>query len=272
MSSAPTSPETPAPDSRPEHLRLSAAEVHPRHALSGFALSPDGRQVALVQVRDRRAEEDRQRKRVRDIPLADLCLLPTGGGYPRPFTSSGDVSQPGAWSPDGSRLLLQRDGALRSVPLDGGTLQTVYRGALYRPRLSPGDAHLGGPRWSPGGDRVLLATREAPETTLLLVSADGSHPAPPADRGGHPGLLGLVPGRALGGGGGAGRGHLRGRPAPGGRGPGGGPRPVAGAPQRLPQARGGVVARPGGSTPPGVSLQPLRLGQALDGHLPRLRS
>ena len=51
---------------------------------------------------------------------------------------------------------------------------TVYRGALYRPRLGPGDAHLGGPRWSPDGQGVLLATREAPETTLLLVSADGT--------------------------------------------------------------------------------------------------
>ena len=94
--------------------------MHPRQALSGFALSPDGRQVALVQVRDRRAEEDRQRKRVRDVPLADLCLLPTGGGYPRPFTSTGDVSQPGAWAPDGSRLLLQRGGRCAACPWTGG--------------------------------------------------------------------------------------------------------------------------------------------------------
>jgi dipeptidyl aminopeptidase/acylaminoacyl peptidase len=149
--------------------------VHARQSLSGFALSPDGQQLVLVQVRDRRAVEDRQRKRVRETPLADLCLLPTGGGYPRPFTSTGDVAQLAAWSPDGSRLLLQRGGVLCSVPLDGGAPQTVFRGALYRSRLGPGDAHLGGPRWSPGeGSWVLLATRMAPETTLLLVSADGS--------------------------------------------------------------------------------------------------
>ena len=115
-----TPPETPPADTRPEHLRLSAAEVHPRQSLAGFALSPDGQQLALVQVRDRRAGEDRQRKRVRDIPLADLCLLPTGGGYPRPFTSTGDVSQPGAWSPDGTRLLLQRGGAAQRAPGRGG--------------------------------------------------------------------------------------------------------------------------------------------------------
>ena len=155
-----TPPET-RPDTRPEHLRLSAAEVHPRQSLSGFALSPDGQQLALVQVRDRRAGEDRQRKRVRDIPLADLCLLPTGGGYPRPFTSTGDVSQPGAWSPDGTRLLLQRGGALCSVPLGGGAPVTVYRGALYRPRLAPATPTSAGPAGRPTG-RGCCWPRERP--------------------------------------------------------------------------------------------------------------
>ena len=174
MSSTPALPETPAPDSRPEHLRLSAAEVHPRQSLAGFALAPDGRRMALVQVRDRRAAEDRQRERVEETPLADVCLLPAGGGYPRPFTSTGDVSQPAAWSPDGRRLLLERDGALRSVPLDGGRrADRLPRGPLpapARPRRRPPRA---GPAGRRTGEWVLLATREAPETTLLLVSADG---------------------------------------------------------------------------------------------------
>jgi len=162
--------ETP---SRPEARRLTPADVHPRQSLGGFALAPDGRRIALLQVRDRRAAPDAQRGRVEETPLADVCLLPAGGGYPQPLTATGDVPHPAVWSPDGRRLLLERDGALRSVPLDGGPALPVFSGALYRPRLAPGDAHLGTPRWSPDGRSILLAVREAPETSLLLVGADG---------------------------------------------------------------------------------------------------
>jgi dipeptidyl aminopeptidase/acylaminoacyl peptidase len=129
--------------------------------------------VALVQVRDRRAGPDAQGAKIEETPLADVCLLPTAGGYPRPVSASGDVSRPAVWSPDGRRLLLERDGALRSLTLDGGESPAVYRGALYRSRLAPGDAYLGAPRWSPDGQWILLAVREASETSLLLVGADG---------------------------------------------------------------------------------------------------
>jgi dipeptidyl aminopeptidase/acylaminoacyl peptidase len=49
----------------------------------------------------------------------------------------------------------------------------LHKGALHRPRLAAGDAPLGWPRFSPDGQWVLAATREAPETTLLLLGADG---------------------------------------------------------------------------------------------------
>ena len=174
--------------------RLTATDVHPRQSLGGFALAPDGRQVALVQVRDRRAAPDTQGAKVEETPLADVCLLPAAGGYPRPVSASGDVSRPAVWSPDGRRLLLERDGALRSVPLDGGEEQVVYRGAIYRPRLAAGDAFLGAPRWSPDGRSLLLAVREAPETSLLLVGADGRSQRRLMTVAGTARLVGLGPG------------------------------------------------------------------------------
>lgn len=166
----------PPPAARPisrDEWQLSAGEVHSRQSLSGFALSPDGCQLVLVQVRDRRTEEDRDGKRIKDTTLADVCLLPADGGYPRPFTTTGNVSQPAVWSPDGQRLLLERAGTLCSVPLGGGKPQIVYRGTIERPHLGAGDAHLGGPRWSPDGSWLLIATREDSQTLLILLSADG---------------------------------------------------------------------------------------------------
>src|SRR5687767_8431880 len=75
-----TSPAPAAAVTQRNEWRLSTAEVHARQSLSGFALSPDGQQIALLLRRDRRSEADRNRKRIKDTPLADICLLPGAGG------------------------------------------------------------------------------------------------------------------------------------------------------------------------------------------------
>src|SRR5207248_11101851 len=96
-----------------ETWQPSAEEVHPRQALSGFQLAPDGRQLVFVLQRDLRAEQRVQdgRRRIRTTPLADLCRLPATSGYPRPLTTSRDAGGPPVWSPDGRRRAFQRRGA-----------------------------------------------------------------------------------------------------------------------------------------------------------------
>lgn len=159
-----------------EAWRLSAAEVYGGHGIAGVALSPDGETLAYTHVRDRRAEEDREGKRIKVTAVGDVFLLPAAGGFPRQLTNSGDVSQPPVWAPDGTQLLIERQGQLQLVHAAGDQVAkpvVLHNGGLFRPSLPPGDAPLGGPRFSPDGRWVLAATREAPETTLVLLGADG---------------------------------------------------------------------------------------------------
>lgn len=160
----------------PADTQLSVHDVHPRQAISGWQLSPDGGQFAFVHRRDELAEEviAHGQRRIKVTSLADLCLLPSDGGYPRPLTSSGDFSTPAVWSPDGQWLAFARAGELQVMPATGGEGRALYRGPLFQPPLyDPGDAALGLPRWSPAGNAILFATREGHRTTLHLVSNDG---------------------------------------------------------------------------------------------------
>jgi dipeptidyl aminopeptidase/acylaminoacyl peptidase len=155
--------------------QLTVTEVYPRQAIYGFQLAPDGKRLSFVLQRDLRVEEvvEKGRKKIKATPLADLYLLSSDGGYPRPLTDSGDCSNPAVWSPDGEWLAFEREGGLQIMPVAGGEVRTVYRGKLYHPPLWAGDAYLGYPRWSPDGNFILFATREEPYTALRLVSADG---------------------------------------------------------------------------------------------------
>ena len=157
--------------------RLNALEVYGRLGIAGVALSPDGRTLAYTHVRERRAEEDKEGKRIKVTTLGDVFLLPAAGGFPQQLTNSGDVAQAPVWSPDGQRLLVQRQGQLQSISADpaAGAAKPVvlHKGGLFAPNLPGGDAPFGAPRWSPDGTWVLTATRDGHETTLVLLGADG---------------------------------------------------------------------------------------------------
>ena len=160
-----------------EAYRLTAAEVYGRLGITGMTLSPDGQTLAYTHVRERRAEEDTEGKRIKVTTLGDVFLLPAAGGFPQQLTNSGDVAAAPVWSPDGMRLLVQRQGQLQSLsadPADGAAKPVIlHKGVLHASNLPGGDAPWGGPRWSPDGTWVLTATRDGHETTLVLLGADG---------------------------------------------------------------------------------------------------
>jgi len=168
-----------------EVWRLSASEVYGRHGITGVSLSPDGSTLAYTWVRERRAEEDHEGKRIKETAAGDVFMLPTAttltdvGAYPRQLTNSGDVSQPVVWAPNGEQLLVERQGQLQLVRAAGTQAATpskpvvLHKGGLFRPSVAPGATHLGGPRFSPDGRWLLAAVREASETTLVLLGTDG---------------------------------------------------------------------------------------------------
>jgi Tol biopolymer transport system component len=114
------------------------------------------------------------RSRVKEVPLADIYLLPVDGGYSRQLTNFGSYSKPPSWSPDGSRLLGECDDRLLVMDLHTGNTTTVYQGSIYTPPLAAGDEYLGLPCWSPDGETILFARRSERETRLVLSSKDGS--------------------------------------------------------------------------------------------------
>lgn len=164
--------------------KLTAAEIHPKQGLSGFQLSPDGLWLSCLLQRDLRSVEveEKGEQRVKTTPVADLCLMPSGGGYPRVLTSAGDVSSPGAWSSDGRSLVFGRSDELQLLELADAApaglsvegFSPIYKGRLYKPSLAAGDAYLAYPCWRPPDEELLLfASCGDKKTTLRVVSRDG---------------------------------------------------------------------------------------------------
>jgi dipeptidyl aminopeptidase/acylaminoacyl peptidase/broad specificity phosphatase PhoE len=155
--------------------RLSRREVYPAQASYGFRLAPDGSQLAFVGQRDKRVELTQEHGRgvIRETPVADLCLLPATGGYPRQFSDTGDIHHAAVWSPDGAWLALERGDGLEIRPSAGGAATSISAGTLYHPPVVSGDEYLAEPRWSPDGQFLLVAAREGSATVLRMVSRDG---------------------------------------------------------------------------------------------------
>ncbi|HEX2035696.1 MAG TPA: hypothetical protein VHS99_16085, partial [Chloroflexota bacterium] len=163
-------------------------EIYPRRGIMWPLPSADGERVALVQLREVRVDEvgEGEGRRLRPSRLADVCLLPAGGGDPQPLFGDGTAAGPAVWAPDGRRLVCERQGhGLQVVQLPpavggsaaaGATLEpprTILREPLYRPPLAPGDLDLGLPRWAPDGQSLLVAVRDGPCTQLLQLDAGG---------------------------------------------------------------------------------------------------
>lgn len=155
--------------------QLNVNEVFPRQAIYGFQLAPDEQQLSFILQRDKQVKEvfEEDGKKIEEICLADIYLIPCIGGYPRQLTNSGDVSKPGIWSPEGEWLVFACDKGLCITSSITGETKIIYKGKLYHPLLDLGDAHLGYPRWSPDSNFILFTRREELQTTLSLVSKDG---------------------------------------------------------------------------------------------------
>lgn len=119
------------------------------------ALSPDGRQVALV----------------RDGPeVGGLWVQSSAGGPPRQVFAGQAVSHPPAWTPDGASLafVAERDGVrgLHLVGVEGGAPRLLVAGGFGAPAVSPDG------RWLSVSGRC--ATGAQPEGLQLVELRSGT--------------------------------------------------------------------------------------------------
>jgi dipeptidyl aminopeptidase/acylaminoacyl peptidase len=176
--------------------QLTAAEVYPKQKFSGFQLSPDGRWLSFLLQRDKHIKEveEKGQQKLKEIIVADLCLLSSSGGFPHLLTNTGDVDTPGSWSLGGESLVFGRAAKLQILELNENhpgeisitRLNTICKDKLYDPKLTEaGDAYLSYPSWRPlkkddrlvGGPHkeefLLFATCEDKETALRAIRRDG---------------------------------------------------------------------------------------------------
>jgi dipeptidyl aminopeptidase/acylaminoacyl peptidase len=117
------------------------------------ALSPDGKTIALTR-------------------NGQIVLMPAGGGWPVPVTSTTGGKSGIAWSPDGKQVAFVSQGSIWVVPATGGNPH----------RLTDAPAGAGDPRqatdrapvWSPKGRWILFQSGRRGTNSLLVVSDDGN--------------------------------------------------------------------------------------------------
>jgi dipeptidyl aminopeptidase/acylaminoacyl peptidase len=131
--------------------------------LEDVRISPDGRQVAYVQV-----HVDRPNNRYHRA----IYLVPTEGGTPRRFTQGRGGDRQPRWSPDGRRLAFvsSRDdeqGQIYLIDIAGGEAQ----------QLTNALNGASDPAWSPDGRRIAFLA-SVNETERAGEDADAPTPAP----------------------------------------------------------------------------------------------
>jgi dipeptidyl aminopeptidase/acylaminoacyl peptidase len=132
--------------------KLTVEDLADAAGLTSVALSPDGRQFAIV------ANEQ-------------IELVSSGGGWPQVLTTTAGGKTGLKWSPDGRSIAFVSQGAIWSVGIKGGQPVRLTEG-----RHGAGDPRTAAdrdPQWSPDGKWILFVTGQRGNADLALVSADG---------------------------------------------------------------------------------------------------
>ena len=122
-----------------------------QYELRATAFSPDGSRIAYA------ANE----RKPGDL---EIWVRELEGGEPRPVFGHGLVAEPGAWSPDGTRLLAQEwrtvsDHSIHLIDVDGGSAEELT------PREEPAKFEPG--PWAPDGSGFYFLTDAGAEYTGL---------------------------------------------------------------------------------------------------------
>jgi dipeptidyl aminopeptidase/acylaminoacyl peptidase len=129
------------------------------------SLSPDGKRLAYFWDR---------------ADASDLYLVATSGGWPRRLTfDRGPTAywddDPPQWSPNGRWLAFTQDEHVWIISSEGG--QPV--------RISDFTTNAGSPRWHPDSEQLLITTKRAERTRIVLTDRLGSWPRPVSNGPGH---------------------------------------------------------------------------------------
>jgi TolB protein len=90
---------------------------------------------------------------------SDILVMNADGSGRESLTSGTTEDIDPAWSPEGSRLVFVRDGAIHVIKSDGSGLRRITAGTT--------------PAWSPDGQRIVFSRRVGRGADLYLVRADG---------------------------------------------------------------------------------------------------
>jgi dipeptidyl aminopeptidase/acylaminoacyl peptidase len=132
--------------------KLTVEDLADATGLSSVALSPDGRQFAIVHG-------------------GQIALVSSTGGWPIDLTTTAGGKQGIKWSPDGRSLAYVSEGAIWTVPVKGGRPARLTEG-----RHGGGDPRTAtdrDPQWSPDGKWILFETGRRGNGDLAVVSQDG---------------------------------------------------------------------------------------------------